>query len=259
MLTSIKDRSVIVTGASKGIGKGIAKVFAAQGAKVMLAARGEADLKATADELNATGGSCEWRTCDVSDWASVQALVNDTASAFGGLDIMCANAGIFPQTKIAEMDPSEWDHVMSVNLKSAFLCVKATIPHFEKAGKGRIVLTSSITGPMTGFPGWTHYGASKSGQLGFLKTAAMEMSRYNTTVNAVMPGNIATEGLSDLGQDYIDGMIAAIPVKRLGEVEDIGNAALFLASDEAGFITGQTIVVDGGQTIPESVEAIQEI
>ena len=234
-------------------------MFAAQGAKVMLAARGDADLKATADELNAAGGSCEWRTCDVSDWESVQALVNDTASAFGGLDIMCANAGIFPQTKIAEMDPSEWDHVMSVNLKSAFLCVKATIPHFEKAGKGRIVLTSSITGPMTGFPGWTHYGASKSGQLGFLKTAAMEMSRYNTTVNAVMPGNIATEGLSDLGQDYIDGMIAAIPVKRLGEVEDIGNAALFLASDEAGFITGQTIVVDGGQTIPESVEAIQEI
>ncbi|MEM7124275.1 MAG: 3-oxoacyl-ACP reductase FabG [Pseudomonadota bacterium] len=259
MLTSIKDRSVIVTGASKGIGKGIAKVFAAQGAKVMLAARGEADLKATADELNAAGGSCEWRMCDVADWESVQALVDGTAEAFGGLDIMCANAGIFPQTKIAEMDPSEWDHVMSVNLKSAFLCVKATIPHFEKARKGRIVLTSSITGPMTGFPGWTHYGASKSGQLGFLRTAAMEMSRYNTTVNAVMPGNIATEGLSDLGQDYIDGMIAAIPVKRLGEVEDIGNAALFLASDEAGFITGQTIVVDGGQTIPESVEAIQEI
>ena len=259
MLTSIKDRSVIVTGASKGIGKGIAKVFAAQGAKVMLAARNEADLKATADELNAAGGTCEWRTCDVSDWGSVQALVNDTASAFGGLDVMCANAGIFPQTKMVSMDPSEWDHVMSVNLKSAFLCVKATIPHFEKAGKGRVVLTSSITGPMTGFPGWTHYGASKAGQLGFLKTAAMEMSRYNTTVNAVMPGNIATEGLHDLGQDYVDAMIAAIPVKRLGEVADIGNAALFLASDEAGFITGQTIVVDGGQTIPESVEAIADI
>lgn len=259
MLTSIKDRVTIVTGGSKGIGKGIARVFAAQGSKVMIAARGEADAKATVEELEAAGGTADFCICDVSDWDSVQALVEKTVTTFGGLDIMCANAGIFPQTKMVDMDPSEWDHVMATNLKSSFLCVKACIPVFEKAGGGRVVLTSSITGPVTGYPGWAHYGASKSGQLGFLKTACMEMSKYNVTVNAVMPGNIYTEGLQDLGQDYLDTMAASIPLKRLGIVEDIGNAALFFASDEAGYITGQTIIVDGGQILPESLEAIDEI
>ena len=122
-----------------------------------------------------------------------------------------------------------------------------------------MVVTSSITGPVTGYPGWSHYGASKAGQLGFLKTAAMELSRYNTTINAVMPGNIKTEGLDDLGEDYLETMAASIPLKRLGEVEDIGNAALFFASDEAAYITGQTLVVDGGQILPESLESIGEI
>ena len=139
------------------------------------------------------------------------------------------------------------------------MIVKASIPYFEKSVGGRVILTSSITGPVTGFPGWSHYGASKSGQLGFLKTAAMELSRYNTTINAVMPGNIFTEGLNDLGEDYIKTMEASIPLKRLGKVEDIGYAALFFASDEAAYITGQQIVVDGGQIIPESLEAIDEI
>lgn len=259
MLTSIRDRSVIVTGGSKGIGKGIAQVFAAQGAKVMIAARGEADGNAVVSELRAAGATAAFSQCDVSDWDSVQKMVDATVAAFGGLDVMCANAGAFPQTKIVDMDPGEWDDVMATNLKSAFLCVKAAIPHFQKAGGGRVVLTSSITGPVTGFPGWSHYGASKSGQLGFLKTAAMELSKYNVTINAVMPGNIYTEGLQDLGQDYLDTMAASIPLKRLGNVADIGNAALFFASDEAGYITGQTIIVDGGQIIPESLEAIGEI
>jgi len=259
MLTSIKGRSVIVTGGSKGIGNGIAQVFAAQGARVMIAARGEEGGNAAVDALRAAGGTAEFCQCDVSNWDSVRGMVDHTADAFGGLDILCANAGAFPQTKIVDMDPDEWDQVMATNLKSAFLCVKAAIPHFEKAGGGRVVLTSSITGPVTGFPGWSHYGASKSGQLGFLKTACMELSRYNVTINAVMPGNIYTEGLQDLGQDYLDAMAASIPLKRLGDVADIGNAALFFASDEAGYITGQTIIVDGGQIIPESLEAIEEI
>ena len=120
-----------------------------------------------------------------------------------------------------------------------------------------MVLTSSITWPVTGFPGWSHCGASKAGQLGFLKAAAMELSRYNTTINEVMPGNIHAEGLQDLGQEYIDTMAASIPLKRLGDVEDIGNAALFFASEEAGYNTGQQIAVDGGQIIPESLEAIE--
>lgn len=259
MLTSIVGKSVIVTGGSKGIGKGIAKVFAAQGAKVMIAARGEEAAAEAVAEIEAAGGTAAFCPTDVADWDSVQAMVEATKQAFGGVDILCANAGIFPQVKLIDMTPEDWDQVMGVNLKSTFLCVKACIPAFEAAGKGRVVITSSITGPVTGFPGWAHYGASKSGQLGFLKTAAMELSRYNTTVNAVMPGNIYTEGLQDLGQDYLDTMAASIPLKRLGAVEDIGNAALFFASDEAAYITGQQIVVDGGQILPESLEAIDEI
>ncbi|WP_422030941.1 3-oxoacyl-ACP reductase FabG [Roseovarius sp.] len=256
MLTSLKGKSVIVTGGSKGIGRGIATVFARQGAKVTLAARNEADLKKAASEIE---GHVRYEVCDVSDWDSVKKMIDSTAEAQGGLHVLCANAGAFPQTKMVDMDPSEWDQVMATNLRSSFLCVKAAIPHFEKAGKGRVVITSSITGPHTGFPGWSHYGASKSGQLGFIKTAAMELSRYNTTINAVMPGNIYTEGLQDLGQDYLDTMAASIPLKRLGDVEDIGNAALFFASDEAGYITGQQIVIDGGQILPESLEAMEEI
>ncbi|MEM6945216.1 MAG: SDR family NAD(P)-dependent oxidoreductase, partial [Pseudomonadota bacterium] len=185
MFTSIAGKSVLVTGGSKGIGKGIAQVFAKAGAKVMIAARGEEAAKATVDELTAAGHTATYTLGDVGSWADVQAMVAAAAAAHGGLDILCANAGAFPQTKMIDMDPDEWDEVMRTNLKSSFLGVKAAIPEFEKKGKGRVVLTSSITGPVTGFPGWAHYGASKSGQLGFLKTAAMELSRYNTTINAV--------------------------------------------------------------------------
>jgi 3-oxoacyl-[acyl-carrier protein] reductase len=259
MLTSIRGKSVIVTGGSKGIGRGIAKVFAAQGAKVMIAARGKDASEAVLAELRGAGGTAEAVACDVADWDSVQAMVKATEAAFGGVDILCANAGIFPQAKMVDLDPDEWDRVMATNLKSAFLTVKACIPYFEKAGKGRVILTSSITGPLTAYPGWTHYGASKAGQLGFLKTASMELARYNTTINAVMPGNIVTEGLEGLGQAYLDTMAASVPLKRLGVIEDIGNAALFFASDEANYITGQQIIVDGGQTLPESLEAIASI
>lgn len=257
MFTSLKDRSVIVTGGSKGIGKGIAKVFANAGCKVMVVARGEAEAKATVDELRAGGGTADYCTADVSSWDDNQAMVKATVDAFGGVDVLCANAGMFPQAHMLDMDPSEWDNVMAVNLKSSFLAVKAVTPVMEKQGKGRIVLTSSITGPVTGFPGWTHYAASKAGQLGFLKTAAIELSKYHITINAVQPGNIYTEGLQDLGQDYLDTMAASIPLKRLGAVEDIGNAALFFATDEAAYITGQAIIVDGGQILPESLEALE--
>ena len=259
MLTSIKGKNVIVTGGSKGIGRGIATVFAKHGAVVVIASRGEQAAKTAVDAINSQGGNARFHHCDISDWNSVKSMVDSVASTNGSVDIMCANAGVFPQTKIVDMDPEEWDQVMATNLRSAFFSVKSCIPHFEKAGKGRVILTSSITGPVTGYPGWAHYGATKSGQLGFLKTAAMELSKYNTTINAVLPGNIYTEGLRDLGQEYIDAMAASIPLKRLGEVEDIGNAALFFASDEAAYITGQSIIVDGGQILPESLESISEI
>jgi 3-oxoacyl-[acyl-carrier protein] reductase len=134
--------------------------------------------------------------------------------------------------------------------------VQAALPALERSGHGRVIVTSSITGPITGFSGWTHYGASKAGQLGFIRSAALELAKYGITVNAVLPGNIMTEGLADLGADYIATMEASIPLKRLGSIEDIANAALFLATDEAAYITAQTIVIDGGQTVPESLEAM---
>jgi 3-oxoacyl-[acyl-carrier protein] reductase len=255
MLTSIKGKSVIVTGASKGIGKGIARVFANQGAKVMIVGRDAGAAAATAKEI---GNGAQSFSADVADWDRSQAMAKATADAFGGIDILCANAGVYPQTKIEEMDPGEWDQVMATNLRGNFLSVKACLPWLKRSGEGRIVLTSSITGPQTGFPGWSHYGATKSGQLGFMRTACIELAKYGITVNAVLPGNIITEGLEGLGDDYLKTMAASIPLKKLGRVEDIGNAALFLASKEAGYITGQTIIVDGGQILPESLEAIEQ-
>ena len=259
MLSSIEGQSVVVTGGSKGIGKGIAKVFAARGAKVMIAARGEEAGYKAVEELRAQGGYVEFCPCDVSDWSAVKNLMSTAAERFGSLNVLCANAGIYPTKRIFEMEPDEWDKVQSSNLKSAFLCVKAAIPYFEQACSGRVVLTSSITGPFTGIPGCSHYGASKSGQLGFMRTACMELIKHNVTINAVLPGNIITEGLMELGQDYIDSMAASIPMKRLGCTEDIGHAALFFASKEASYITGQTLVVDGGQIIPESLKGIAGI
>ena len=253
MLTSIAGRAVIVTGASKGIGKGIASVFARHGARVMVVARHLDEAQVCAREL---GPTAQAYAADVSDWSAMQEVAAATATAFGAIDILCANAGVFPQTKIETLDPAEWDQVMATNLKGSFLSVKACLPWLKQSDQGRVVLTSSITGPITGFPGWSHYGASKAGQLGFMRTACIELAQYGVTINAVLPGNIVTEGLADLGSDYLATMAASIPLRRLGTVDDVGNTVLFLASKEAAYITGQTIVVDGGQVQPESLEAL---
>ena len=258
MLTSVDGRSVVVTGSSKGIGKGIAKVFAKHGARVLIAARGLADAQATAEEIQNEGGTASAISADVTDSESLDEMAQAAKERHGGIDILCCNAGIFPQNHLENMSSDEWDLVLGTNLKGTFLAIKSCLPELKQSSSGRIIITSSITGPITGYPGWTHYGASKSGQLGFMKTACMEFAKYGITVNAVMPGNIITEGLEGLGADYLQTMAASIPLKRLGSVEDIGNAALFFASDEAAYITGQTIVVDGGQTIPESIEALEE-
>ena len=258
MLTSVEGRSVIVTGSSKGIGKGIATVFANKGARVLIVARGLSDAEATAAEIRESGGTASAFSADVTKSEELDAMAAAATERHGGIDVLCCNAGIFPQSHLENMSSDEWDLVLGTNLKGTFLAIKSCLPHLKKSSCGRIILTSSITGPITGYPGWTHYGASKSGQLGFMKTACMEIAKYGITINAVMPGNIVTEGLMGLGEDYLETMAASIPLKRLGSVADIGNAALFFASDEAGYITGQTIVVDGGQTIPESVEALEE-
>ena len=256
MLTSIAGRSVIVTGASKGIGKGIARVFAGKGARVLLVARDLSQAEAAAAEI---GGGASAIAADVSRVEDNVRMAQTAMERYGGIDILCCNAGIFPAAKLFAMSVGEWDQVLDVNLKGTFLSVQACLPALKARGKGRIVVTSSITGPITGYPGWSHYGASKAGQLGFIRTAAIELAPLNITVNAVLPGNILTEGVKALGPEYIAKMTAAIPSRRLGSVEDVAYAALFLASDEAAFITGQTIVVDGGQVLPESHMALEEL
>jgi 3-oxoacyl-[acyl-carrier protein] reductase len=253
MSHSVGGRSVVVTGGSKGIGKGIARVFAEAGARVAILARDEEQARAAAREI---GRGAVAVAADVTDEASLQAAARAVAQTHGGVDVLCANAGIFPAAKLEDMSAEQWDHVVDTNLKGTFLSVKAFLPLLKASGQGRIVLTSSITGPVTGYPGWAHYGATKAGQLGFMRTACIELAKYGITVNAVMPGNIKTEGLADLGPDYERGMAASIPLGRLGTVEDIGHAALYFASREAGYVTGQTIIVDGGQIAPESLEAL---
>ncbi|HEY2690158.1 MAG TPA: 3-oxoacyl-ACP reductase FabG [Streptosporangiaceae bacterium] len=257
MFTSISGRSVLVTGGSKGIGKGLAAGFAGEGAQVMIVGRDrEAGEQAAAELSKAGGGPVTFFQGDVSSAESCAAAVAAAEERHGGLDIVCPNAGIFPAAPLAELTQELLDEVLGINLKGTFFIVQAALPALERSGHGRVIVTSSITGPITGFSGWTHYGASKAGQLGFIRSAALELARHGITVNAVLPGNIMTEGLADMGADYIATMEASIPLKRLGSIEDIANAALFLATDEAAYITAQTIVIDGGQIVPESLEAM---
>jgi 3-oxoacyl-[acyl-carrier protein] reductase len=252
LFTPLTGRTVIVTGGTKGIGKGIARVFASAGANVVVVGRDAATGEAAAAEL---GGA--YVQADIAQGADCERMAAEAEQRFGGIDVLCANAGIFPDVKLEDMSEADIDEIFATNVKGTMLSVKACMPALARSGHGRVVLTSSITGPITGYPGWSHYGATKAAQLGFLRTAAIELAAKGITMNAVMPGNIATEGLDELGEEYQESMVASIPQKRLGSVEDIGHAALFFATDEAGYITGQTIVVDGGQVLPESLMALE--
>ena len=256
MFTSIAGRSVVVTGATRGIGKGIARVFAGSGARVLIVGRDEAAAKDTVAELRQSGGEVSWLLADVTRREDCQRIAAAAAERHGGIDVLCANAGIFPERRLVDMTDEDMEQVFGTNVKGCMMTVQACVPALAASGHGRVILTSSITGPITGFPGWSHYGASKAAQLGFMRTAAIELAPSGITVNAVLPGNVITEGLADLGEDYLAQMTASVPLRRLGTVAEIGYAALFLASDEAGYITGQTIVVDGGQILPESLSAV---
>jgi 3-oxoacyl-[acyl-carrier protein] reductase len=257
VFTPITGRSVLVTGGTKGIGKGIAAVFLRAGARVTIVGRDSTAGAQAAAELGTDGGEVAYVSADVGLVEDTERMVAEAVDRFGGLDVLCANAGVFPDARLQDMTERDIDSIFATNVKGTMLAVKAALPALAKSGHGRVIITSSITGPITGFPGWSHYGATKAAQLGFMRTAAIELARSQITVNAVLPGNIVSEGLAALGPEYREKMEASIPMRKLGTVADIGNAALFLATDEAAYITGQTIVVDGGQTLPESLLALE--
>lgn len=259
MFNSLQGRTAVVTGGSKGIGRGIAETFAAAGVNVVLTGRTQADIDTAVTELEGHPGRVSGVAADVTSPDDCRRVVATALERHGALDIVCANAGIFPSGRLEDLTPEDIEQVLGVNFKGTVYIVQAALSALTNSGHGRIIITSSITGPITGYPGWSHYGASKAAQLGFLRTAAMELAPKQITINAVLPGNIVTEGLIEMGQDYMDQMAAAVPAGRLGSVADIGNAALFFATDEAGYITGQSLVVDGGQVLPESQAAIADI
>jgi 3-oxoacyl-[acyl-carrier protein] reductase len=252
MYESLVGKSVLVTGGSAGIGFGIARLFARSRAKVAIVARTAAKVAEAADTLSLEGQPVFGIAADISRGDGVETAVARVAAGHGGLDVLCLNAGIYPLETLDTISEENWDRVLAVNLRSNFLCVQKALPLLSRSSQPRIVLTSSITGPVTGIAGFAHYGASKAAQLGFMRNIAVELATSRITVNAVLPGTILTESLAQLGEDLVEAARACVPLGRLGTVDDVAHAVLFLASGEAGFITGQTLIVDGGQVLPES-------
>jgi 3-oxoacyl-[acyl-carrier protein] reductase len=247
MTGRLTNRTALVIGAARGIGAGIVERFIEEGAHVVIADTEAAIGRATAKRLGA-----RFVETNIALKADAERAVAEAVDHFGGLDILVQNAGIYPWTLIENIEPEEWDNVMAVNLRGTFLAARAALPVMREKKYGRMVFTSSITGPRVTSPGHGHYSASKAGINGFIKAAALEFSGYGITVNGVEPGNILTEAIVEhRSQAFIRNMEEAVPLGRLGTPRDIANAVLFLASDEASYITGTTIIVDGGQTLPE--------
>ncbi len=248
MARRVHEKIAIVIGAAQGIGAGIAARLVQDGAKVVIA-----DWHADPGEATAKRHGADFVQTDVGKKADVEELVKHVVERFGRVDILCQNAGIFPYSMLPDISVEEWDDVLGVNLRGNFLAIQACLTPMQAQRYGRIVLTSSITGPKVSVPGHAHYSASKAGINGLIRAAAIEVAPFGITVNGVEPGNIMTEGMqAERGADYIDMMAGSVPLGRLGTPEDVANAVLFLASDEAGYITGTTIVVDGGQILPEA-------
>lgn len=251
MAFSMKDKNVIITGGGKGIGKSITEVFLKEGANVVFSGRNEKTGEETVKEFSKYSNKLKFIKADVASEEDTKNLFKMSNDYLGSIDIVVLNAGYFPQRRIEDMTISDWDTVVDINLKGVFLNTKEAMKYLKEGG--RIVITSSITGNKVGNPGLGHYGAAKGGVNGFMRTAALELSTKGITINAVEPGNIMTPGMENvLGAKYIKDQESIIPLSKLGEPEDIAYAIIFLASDEAKYITGQSIVVDGGQILPES-------
>lgn len=251
-LLNLSGRTCIVTGGARGIGRAIAHAFAAHGASVVIGDQSAEGAATACEELVRNGGKARAIQADVGDRQQIARLVSESAERFGSVDIVIHNAALYPLRPFAEIDAALLERTLSVNLCAAFWLTQEALPFLRRSGRGRVLATSSVSGPRVVHPGLAHYCASKSGLNGFIRAAALELAPDGITVNGVEPGMIETPASSNLGDDAHQArLIAHIPLGRLGRPEDVANAMLFLASDAAAYITGQTIVVDGGAVLPE--------
>ncbi|PLX97597.1 MAG: 3-oxoacyl-ACP reductase [Desulfuromonas sp.] len=241
----LKDRVAIVTGASRGIGRCIAEYLAAQGARIVAVSRKQQDTQELVASIKERGGDALSVAADVSVEADVAAMIDAAQQAFGQIDILVNNAGITRDTLLARMKDDDWDAVLNINLKGAFLCSRAAAKVMSKQRYGRIINITSVVGQM-GNIGQANYCASKGGLMGLTRSNARELARRNVTVNAVAPGFIETDMTAELPEKVRTDMAAQIPLGRFGAPEDIAAAVAFLASEQAGYITGHELSVNGG-------------
>lgn len=245
----LDGKCALVTGASRGIGRAVALKLASEGAKVALNFAGnEAAANEVRQEIEAMGGQAILVKADIADEAAVQDMVQKTADAFGRIDILVNNAGITRDGLLARMKEEDWDAVLSTNLKGVFLTTKAVAKLMMKQRAGRIVNMASVVG-VTGNAGQANYSAAKAGVIGFTKTVAKELASRGVTANAVAPGFIDTDMTSVLSDKAKEAALSGIPLGRMGTPEDIADAVLFLVSDQASYITGQVLHVDGGMVM----------
>ncbi len=245
LTVDLSGQVALVTGASQGLGRAIAETLAAAGATVALVARSAGKLADVAAGIGATGGKAEAFACDVRDAASIQQTVDDVVARLGRLDVLVNNAGVTRDTLLPRMSDEEWDDVLTTNLRGPFLFMRAASRPMMQQRYGRIVNVASVSG-LIGNPGQTNYSASKAGLVGLTRTAAKELAGRKITVNAVAPGFIASDMTAALGPALLDEVKKRVPAKRLGEAWEIAEAVLFLAAPSSGYITAQTLVVDGG-------------
>ena len=244
----LSKKVAVVTGASRGIGRSMAETYARAGAHVICVSRNEDTLNVVADGIKSNGGSASVTAINVSNLEEFQNLIKDTTDTYGSVDILVNNAGITRDTLIVRMSEEDWDTVIDVNLKGAFNGIKAVTRTMMKQRFGRIINISSVVG-LTGNAGQVNYAASKAGLIGLTKATAKEIGSRGITVNCIAPGYIATDMTGQMDDKAKDLLISQIPLGRIGSPDDIAATALFLASDEAGYITGQTITVDGGMVM----------